>query len=227
MKQSTFNLRFTGILLIMGAVMVNLGFLLRPVQLQDSFDLPAFLQAHEQESMWIWSFRILVFGLFMEVMGLTALKSLFRQSEADTVIGPGIIVSNFALLVAALAEGYYMHMGAWAGWKVSTLEPALQNPFLQTLEVTREWVVCLARMGYMFFCMGLVAVGWGLLRGAFFPKWLGIYALVLGSAGIIIMLVFDSRTDLYVPVRWGISIFFLLTGFLLLKTNGRNDGTVL
>lgn len=78
----------------------------------------------------------------MEIMGLTALKSLVRQSEANTVIGPGIVVSNFALLVAALAEGYYMHMGAWAGWKVSTLEPGLQTSFLQTLEVTREWVVC-------------------------------------------------------------------------------------
>ena len=112
MKQSTFNLRFTGILLMMGAVMLNLGFLLRPVALQDSFDLPSFIQAHEHEGIWIWSFRILVFGLFMEIMGLTALKSLVRQSEANTVIGPGIVVSNFALLVAALAEGYYMHMGA-------------------------------------------------------------------------------------------------------------------
>ncbi len=79
----------------------------------------------------------------------------------------------------------------------------------------------------MFFCLGLVAVGWGLLRHAFFPKWLRIYALVLGSAGIIIMLVFDSRTDLYVPVRWGISIFFLLAGFILLKSKGRDNGVVL
>ena len=105
MKQSTFNLRFTGILLIMGAVMVNLGFWLRPVALQDSFDLPSFIQAHEHEGIWIWSFRILVFGLFMEIMGLTALKSLFRQSEADTVIAPGIMVSNFALLEAPVREG--------------------------------------------------------------------------------------------------------------------------
>lgn len=224
MAQSTFNLRFTGILLIMGAVMVNLGFLLRPVQLQDSFDLPAFIQAHEHQGIWIWSFRILVFGLFMEVMGLAALKSLFRQSESDTILSPGILVSSFALLVAALAEGYYMHMGAWAGWKVSTLEPVLQNPFLQTLEVTREWVICLSRMGYMFFCMGLTALGWGLICGTFFPKWLGAYALVLGIAGIVLMLVFDSRTDLYVPVRWGISIFFLLTGWLLLTTKQPNDG---
>ncbi len=202
---------------MMGAVMVNFGFLLRPVQLQDSFDLSTFLQAHENEGIWIWSFRFLVFGLFMEVMGLAALKSLFRQSEADTILSPGLLVSSFALLVAALSEGYYMHIGAWAGWKVSTLEPSLQSPFLQTLEVTHEWVICLTRMGYMFFCMGLVAVGWGFLRGTFFPKWLGIYALVLGSVGIILMLVFDSRTDLFVPVRWGISAFFLVVGFFLLK----------
>lgn len=226
MRQSTFNLRFTSILLLMGAVMVNLGFLVRPVQLQDSFDLPAFIQAHENQTIWIWSFRFLVFGLFMEVMGLAALKSLFRQSEADTVISTGILVSTFALMVTALAEGYYMHMGAWAGWKVSTLEPSLQTPFLQTLEVTREWVVCLTRMGYMFFCMGLVGVGWGLIRTSFFPKWLGIYALTLGIIGIMVMLVFDSRTDLYVPVRWGISIFFFLTGWLLLTTKQPNDGKI-
>ena len=226
MKNSTFNFRFTGILMIMGAAMVNFGFLLRPVQLQDSFDLPSFVQAHENEGIWIWSFRFLVFGLFMEVMGLAALKSLFRQSEADTIISPGILVSTFALLVTALAEGYYMHMGAWAGWKISTLEPSLQTPFLQTLEVTREWVICLTRMGYMFFCMGLAVVGWGFLRGSVFPKWLGFYALILGIVGIVVMLVFDSRTDLYVPVRWGISIFFFLTGWLLLTTKHLNDGKV-
>lgn len=217
MEHSSFKFRFTGILLLMGAVMVNFGFLLRPVQLQDSFDLPSFIQAHEHQGIWIWSFRFLVFGLFMEVMGLTALSSLFRQSESGTVISAGVMVCNFALLVAALAEGYYMHMGAWAGWKVSTLEPAEQTRFLQTLEVTREWVVCLTRMGYMFFCMGLAAVGWGLLRSTSYPKWLGGYAMVLGVAGIAIMLIFDTRTDIFIPVRWGVSIFLLLLGALLLK----------
>ena len=221
MKQPTFNLRFTGILLIMGAVMVNLGFGHRPVQLQDTFDLPSFLEAHEHQDFWIWSFRILVFGLFIQVMGLAALKTLFRQSEADTVISPGILVCTFALLVSAMSEAYYLHMGAWAGWKVSTLEPALQNPFLQTLEVTREWVVCLTRTGYMFFCLGLTVVGWGLFRDTLFPKWLGIYALALGIGGITIMMIYDSRTDLYVPVRWGFSIFFWLAGFILMRKKQR------
>lgn len=221
MVQSISNLRFTGILMIMGAFMVNLGFLLRPVQLQDFFNLSSFIQAHEHQGIWIWSFRILVFGLFMKVMGLAALNSLFRQSESDIFFSPGIWVSSFALLVAALAEGYYMHMGAWAGWKVSTLEPSLQNAFLQTLEVTHEWVICLERMGYMFFCMGLTSVGWGLMRDAFFSKWLGTYALILGIGGIVLMLVFDKRTDLYVPVRWGISIFFLWAGWLLLTKKNR------
>lgn len=218
MEHSTFQLRFSALLLILGAIMVNLGFLFRPVQLQDSFDLASFLRAHENQGIWIWSFRILVFGLFLQIMGLAALKSLFRQSAADTVLSPGILVCTLALLVAAVAEGYYMHMGAWAGWKVSTLEPAIQNQFLQTLEATREWVVCLTRMGYMFFCLGLTVAGWGLIQGAFFPKWLGIYALTLGLGGMALMLIFDDRNDFYAPLRWGFSIFFFLSGFLLLKT---------
>jgi hypothetical protein len=74
--------------------------------------------------------------------------------------------------------------------------------------------------------MGLVGVGWGLIRTSFFPKWLGIYALTLGIIGIVVMQVFDSRTDLYVPVRWGISIFFFLTGWLLLTTKQPNDGKI-
>lgn len=221
MKNSTFNLRFTAILLMAGAAMANLGFLLRPLQLQDSFDLSSFLHAHENQSIWIWSFRILVFGLFMEIMGLVALSGLFRQSDTITVLNPGIVVSCLALLVAAIAEGYYMHMGAWAGWKVSTLESALQNPFLQTLEPTHEWVVCLTRMGYMFFCLGLTTIGLGLLRSSFFPKWLGSFALALGAIGITVMLVYDSRTDIYVPIRWGISCFLFVAGILLLKTKQR------
>ena len=70
----------------------------------------------------------------------------------------------------------------------------------------------------MFFCMGLAVVGWGLLRSTLFPRWLGIYALILGMAGITAMLVFDARTDLFVAVRWGVSAFFVVAGFLVLKT---------
>jgi len=217
MEQTTFNFRFTGILLMMGAVMVNLGFLLRPVQCPDVFTISAFLEAHNNESIWIWSFRILVFGLFIQVMGLEALRSLFRQSNAHTVVSPGIMVSILAMLVAAVSEAYYMHMGAWAGWKMSTLDASQQEPFLQTLEATHEWVLCISRMGYMFFCLGLVVTGWGFIRDNLFPKYLGVYALIYGVGGILFLLVFDDRTDLYTPVRLGGSIFLLLTGFLLIR----------
>lgn len=217
MEQSTFKFRFTGILLILGVVMVNLGNLLIPVNLQNSFIISSFLDAHSNERIWIWSFRFLVFGLFIEVMGLEALRSLFKESGANAVISSGIIVSILAWLVMAITQGYFMHMGAWAGWKISTLEPALQNSFLQTLDATHEWVVCLSRMAYMFFGLGMIAVGWGFLRDTLFPKWLGMYTLVFGMAGILFMMIFESRTDIYTPVCWGISLFIALTGILLLK----------
>ena len=214
MENSKFNYRFTAVLLFLSAIMVNAGYLMRPVQLQDAFNLASLLTAHDNQTLFIWSFRVLVFGVFLGIMGLFSLGSLLRISPSHPIINPGIIVCCLALFVGTTAEAYFMHMGAWAGWKASTLAAAEQEPFVKTLEVTYEWVLCLRRMGYMFFCLGFLPMGIGILRDTFLPKGLGYFAIIFGAAGITIMLIWDSSTACYEYVRYAYTLFFaIIVGF--------------
>ncbi len=215
MENSKFNVRFTAILLALSAIMVNAGYLMRPVQLQDAFNLASLLTAHENQTIFIWSFRVLVFGVFLGIMGLFSWGSLMRSSSAHPIINPGVIVCSLALFVGTTAEAYFMHMGAWAGWKASTLAAAEQEPFVKTLEVTYEWVLCLRRMGYMFFCLGFLPTGIGIIRDTFFPKWLGYYAVAFGVTGITVMLIYDSSTAFYEYVRYAYTLFFAIIAVLL------------
>lgn len=217
MENSKLSLKFCGIFLILGVLLLNGGVLIRPVSLPDSFEVSSFELAHTNESLFIWSFRFSVFGMFILIMGLVALRSLLKKSKVEGIISAGILVCCFALLVAALSEAYYMHMGAWGGWKLTTLDDALKNQFIESMEVTREWVFCFTRMSYMFLCLGLLVLGFGLVKDARFPKLMGIFGILLGFGSIVIMLVFDSNTEIFKPIGWLCSLFFMVSGYLVLS----------
>lgn len=201
----------------MGVLLLNGGILVRPVSLPDSFNVSSFELAHANESLFIWSFRFSVFGMFILIMGLVALRSLLKKSRVEGIISAGILVCCFALLVAALGEAYYMHMGAWGGWKLTTIDQTLKNQFIESMDVTREWVFCFTRMSYMFLCLGLLVLGFGLIKDGRFPNYMGMFAVLLGSCSIVIMLIFDSNTDVFNPINWLCSLFFMATGYLVLS----------
>src|SRR5688500_692731 len=70
--------RVAGLLLVAGGVLALLGWLLRPVAIEKQFDLAQILAVGENTSAWIWSFRALVFGLFLRLGGLISFGTLFR-----------------------------------------------------------------------------------------------------------------------------------------------------
>lgn len=216
MENSKLSLKFCGIFLILGVLLLNGGVLIRPVSLPDSFAVSSFEVAHANESLFIWSYRFSVFGMFILIMGLVALRSLLKRSVVEGIISAGILVCCLAFLVAALGEAYYMHMGAWGGWKLTILDVAVQNQFIESMDVTREWVFCFTRMSHMFLCLGLLVLGFGLLRDARLPKYLALFAIILGFCSIVAMLVFDSNTDIFKPISWLSSLFFMISGYFVL-----------
>ncbi|MBK9107939.1 MAG: hypothetical protein IPM92_06035 [Saprospiraceae bacterium] len=215
MDQSSFNLRFTATLFIMAALLITGGYLMQPGAIQEDINLNSLAIAHENQTLFIWSFRVLVFGNFMAIMALVSLGSLMRMSSIHPIIQAGIFVCCLALLVGSISEAYFMDMGAWGGWKVTTLAQALQESFVNSMEVTYQWVSCFRRMSYMFFCLGLIPIGLAITRDASFPKALGYFAMAFGAIGIAVMLIDDSETSFYPIVRYVYCLFFVVLAGIL------------
>ena len=91
------------------------------------------------------------------------------------------------------------------------------NALIASLEVTNEWASCIKRFGRMFTHLGFVFIGWGLLRGQFLERWLGIYATVLGIAGICLLMILDKDPNDYLPMGYAVTIWFVLTGIMVYR----------
>lgn len=212
-----FNLQFTGIVLLIGAIFVFTGYALMPVHVSLNFSLDMLTQITNHLEIWVRSFQILVFGYFIRIIGLVALSTMYHDTPSRTLINAGVMVCCLAMLVSGLAEGYYMHTGGYAQWKMGLLPSDQHNSMLASLEVTNEWASCIKRFGRMFLHLGFTFMGWGLLRERFLNKWIGIYAMVLGISGICLLMILDKDPTDYNPMSYAITSWFLLTGVLVYR----------
>jgi hypothetical protein len=223
MKHANFQTRFTGAALLLGGVMVTLGFLIRPVVIHQNFQLENFLDIDNAMTIWIRSFQILVFGLFIRLAGLVALGTLHQNSPARTVLFPAIAICAAALLVSALSEGYYMHIGAWGAYEIQRAANGAREAFLANIRPVNEWVICLARMGNMFFCFGAVVLGVGLIREGLIAKWLGAAAALIGATGMTILMIYPDNTKAYLPIGLAITLWYMVLGITVFS--GVNETT--
>lgn len=211
MKHANFNTRFTGMALILGGVMAALGFLIRPVAIHQNFQIENFLDLGKDVTIWIRSFQMLVFGLFIRLAGLVALGTLHRNSSARTVLFPAIAICSAALFASALSEGYYMHVGAWGAFELQNAAEIARADFLNNIRPLSEWASCLERMGNMFFCFGAVVLGFGLVRGGLVEKWLGATIALIGAIGMAILMLYPNSIAAFKPMTAYLPISIAIT----------------
>lgn len=218
---TNFNFRFVALSLMIGGLFVFIGYMIMPVHVVLNFNLEMLQKITNNLELWIRSFQIVVFGFFIRIIGLVGLSALYHDSHAKPVLFSGVMVCSLALLVSGLAEGYYMHTGGWAQWKMTQI-PVDQYPsMIASLEITNEWVSCIKRFGRMFLHLGLTFVGWGILRAEFLPKWLGTLTMLIGIAGICLLMVLTENPDSYLPMDHVVTCWFLLTGILVFRKSMR------
>ena len=121
------------------------------------------------------------------------------------------------MLVSCLAEGYYMHSGGWAQWKMGLIPTDQHQNMIASLEITNEWVSCIKRFGRMFMHLGLLVLGWGMIKEMILNKWHAFFTLTLGIAGICLLMICESDPDSYLPMDHLVTLWFLVTGYLVLR----------
>lgn len=210
-----FARRFTGGALVAAALLGWLGWLLLPVRLGPFIEPGVFDPIRERFHLWIWMYRLHIFGLVIYAVGLVALGALTADSEARVLVWPGVAVAVAGAFVGALAEAFYYHHGAWGAQEVAGQGPAAAQAFVAALRADTEYVTCLTRFSRVFGGLGLVLLAWGLLRGGLLPAWLAVIAGLLGLAAMALTMGLPDRMGLYRPVFHLHALWLAVTGLVI------------
>jgi len=206
----------TGWLLIAAAAMLWVGWTLLPVRIGTFFHGDDFPRVHRRLHLWIWLFRIHLFGHVMAVMGLVALVILFSESAMRIVLWPGVAVCVGGLFVAVLAQAFYYHFGAWGAIDMDGKTEEERKEFVAELRVSTEYITCLVRFGRVFFGLGQAVLAVGLLYGGLLPSWLGITAAILGVAAMALTMGLPDSLDLYQSIFHLNAIWLAAVGYTVL-----------
>ena len=209
-----FALNVTGGLFIGAAVMLWLGWALLPAKIGDYFVPADFPAVRTQRRLWIWLFRVHLFGYVVEAMALVALATLIAGAQSRVIIWPAVGVLGAGLILSAVAAAFYYHFGAWGSMDMDGQTDETVRTFVDSLRVTTEYVTCLVRFGRVFMGVGHLVLALGLLfPGAVWPMWLVGWPAVLGAAGMGLTMGLPDNLALYRP-------FFHLNALWLVTMGG-------
>lgn len=211
--------RFTAIALILGGILPILGMAIRPLLVEQNFNFQAtdFATIAGYHGVWIVSYQVMVFGLFVRLAGLVALASLHGHTPARTVVWPGVAIILAAIVVNGISAGYYMHMGFWGADQLKAATEAAKDTFLNDIRPGSELMICLERMAKMFFSLGLTLLGVGLALGGTLPRWLGVVGAVIGMAGMMTLFALPLSRTVFIPFDVAIAAWLVVLGVLVIR----------
>src|SRR5262245_34438741 len=208
--------RFTGVLFIAAAAMLWLGWVLLPVKPGSHYEGGEFALIHEQFHLWIWLYRVHLFGMVTTAMALAALAASLTDSPARVVVWAGVTPAVAGMIVGALGAAFYYHHGAWGALQLAGKPSEQAKLFADSLLIDTEYVTCLVRFGRVFTGLGMVTLAGGLLAWRVLPAWVGVTAGLIGLAAMAITMGKPDQLHLFMPVFHCFSAWLAATGVAVL-----------
>jgi len=213
-----FGTKFTGWAFIIAALLLWSGWALSPHHVGEYFKASDFTNISESVWYWIWMYRIHIFGWVTMAIAIFAFVSMTGKKPFGVLILPGagmIIVGTFTIAIAA---AYYYNYGAWGVGQTMGKSPAEIQEFLDRTLYTNQYVTCFVRFGRIFSGVGLILLGFGLLKWHIVNKLLGWFTVLLGLTAMGIILSIPDNFEVYKPV-FHVKVVWLVTMgvFILLK----------
>lgn len=140
----------TGGLFLAAAAMFWLGWALLPVRIGAFFQPNDFGAVHARLRLWIWLFRLHLFGHIVAVMAFVALVVSLSGLSGAPLVAPAVAVLCVGLIVIALAAAFYYHFAAWGALDMQGKEDEAVRSLVRSLRVPTEYVTCLTRVGRVF-----------------------------------------------------------------------------
>jgi hypothetical protein len=89
---------------------------------------------------------------------------------------------------------------------------------VEALRLDTEYITCLARFGRVFLGLGLVVLAAGLIKWRILPVTVGMGAVLLGLAAMVLTMLFPDNLEYYAPVFHLNSLGLLATGVVILRS---------
>jgi hypothetical protein len=207
----------TGWFFVLAAVMHWLGWVLLPVKLGAYFDVGDFAAINVHWHLWVWMFRVHIFGFLIAVMALVAIAALLSDSEICVLVWPGAAVGAGGLFVSALAAAFYYHHGAWGALEMTDQAAGAVQRHVDALRLDTEYITCLVRFGRVFFGLGQAVLSAGLIVGKMLPKPIGIAGAILGLVAIVLTMALPDDLVFYRPVFHLNCLWLLAIGVTVLR----------
>ncbi len=215
--QRDFATQVTGGLFVLAAVLLWGGWMLMPWHIGTFFAPPDFAGVQAHLYVWIWLYRVHIFGLVIAVMALVALAALVSAHPARILVWPGVAVSTAGLIVGGLAAAFYYHFGAWGAVTMQGQPAEALQAFTDGLRIDTEYVTCLVRFSRVFTGLGLLVLAGGVLKWRLLPRWSGMAAAVLGIAAMALTMGLPDHLDLFLPIFHLQALWFAATGGAILR----------
>lgn len=193
-------IRVAGWMFAAAAAMLWSGWTLLPVRLGTFLEPGDFARVHGRLHLWIWLYRLHLFGHVGTVMSFVALATLGADTTARVVLWPAVAVLGVGSMVTALANAFYYHFGAWGAVDMAGKPTAEIAAFVGALKPSTEYVTCLTRFGRVFFGFGQLALAAALLTGGLLPVWLAVSGAILGLAAMAVTMGFGDNLEYYDPL---------------------------
>jgi hypothetical protein len=216
--QRNFSTSVIGWLFCLAGLMLWLGWMILPVHLGAYFEPGNFAAIHEQFHLWIWMFRIHLFGFVIAAMAFVSTAGATSEPDVRVLIWPGAAVSMAGLIVSALGAAFYYHHGAWGALELSRQSFQDVPEHIAALRVDTEYVTCLVRFGRVFFGLGQLVFVAGLLRWDVLPQPIAWAGGLLGVAAMALTMAFPDQLEFYAPVFHLNSLWLVAAGLTLCRS---------
>ncbi len=212
-----FETNFTGWSFILAALLLWFGWALSSHHIGEYIVASDFAAIGENVWYWIWMYRIHIFGWVIMGIAMFALVSVTARKPYRVIILPGagmVIIGTFTL---AIASAYFYNFGAWGVGQTAGKSAAEVQEFMDNILFTNQYVTCFIRFGRIFSGVGLVLLGYGLIKWNIVGKWLGWFTALLGLVAMGIILAIPDNFEIYKPIFHVKVIWLLMMGIVLLK----------
>jgi hypothetical protein len=213
--------RLLGWALLASAVMLWAGWALLPHHLGTHFVPEDFPPIHARVHLWLWLFRVHLFGLVTGALAFGMLAAVLADSPARILAWPGAAVLIAGLFVTAVAAAFYYHFGVYGALETHGKPAAEVRDYVDSLRVSTEYVTCLVRFGRVFSGLGLFVLSLGLLAWNVTPRLIGGAACAIGLSAMALTMGLPDRLELYAPLLHANAAWLAVTGVVTLRSGLR------
>ena len=209
--------KFTGYFFIAAAIMLWVGWALSPHHIGEYIQPSDFEPIGERIWFWIWMFRVHIFGWVTMAIAIFAFVTITARKPNRVVMVPGagmIIIGTFAI---AIAMAFYYNFGAWGVGKTAGKSTLEISQFMDSILYTNQYVTCFVRFGRIFSGVGLVLLGYGLLRWKIMHASIAWFTIIFGLAIMSIILFIPEYFEYYKPMFHVKVVWLVVMGVVLLR----------